>query len=253
MVKCLKGKVRGFFIPFPIYPFHRFPLLFFVLLLFSCAHSNSTQKESRANMTNEGGVPIIYAALGDSTGVGVGARQGGGYVARVFERIKRERPQSRLNNFCVSGATTEDVLRGQLQPAINSHPTLVTIGIGINDIGHGFTFEAFARNYEEIVKRVKEETPARIVVTNLPDISLAPVVSTSLHDQTRRRVEIFNDKIKEIAGRYGAQLVDIYSATQQMIPTHPEFFSDDGFHPSDAGYEYWAKTMWPTVKDAINQ
>src|ERR1051326_4040949 len=128
-------------------------LLLFLIYSAACAHPNSTQQENKANMTREEQTaPVVYTALGDSTGVGVGAKQGGGYVARIFERIKRERPQSRLNNLCVSGATTEDVLRGQLEPAINSHPTLVTLGIGINDIGHGLTLETFARNYEEIVK-----------------------------------------------------------------------------------------------------
>ncbi|MDQ3816893.1 MAG: SGNH/GDSL hydrolase family protein [Acidobacteriota bacterium] len=198
-------------------------------------------------------VPVIYAALGDSTGVGVGAKQGGGYVARLFERIKRERSGSRLTNLCVSGATTEDVLRGQLQPAINSSPTLVTLGIGINDMGHGLSAETFAHNYEEIIKRLREETTAAIVVTNIPDISYAPVVPEYARDETRRRVQAFNEKIEAIARQYGLLLVDAYTETQAIIPKHPEFFSEDGFHPSDAGYEYWAKTMWPTVKAAIGE
>src|SRR5947207_5101143 len=148
-----------------------FALIFFLISGAACANFRSTQKENKANMTKEEqGAPVVYTALGDSTGAGVGAKQGGGYVARIFERIRKERPQSRLNNLCVSGATTDDVLRGQLRPAINSHPTLVTLGIGINDIGHGLSVETFARNYEEIIKQLKSETSARLVITNIPDI-----------------------------------------------------------------------------------
>jgi len=198
-------------------------------------------------------VPVVYTALGDSTGVGVGAKQGGGYVARLFERIKRERAGSRLTNLCVSGATTEDLLRGQLKAAINSHPTLITLGVGINDMGHGLTADRFARNYEEIIKRLKEETSAKIVVTNIPDISYAPVVPEYARDETRRRVQAFNQKIEAIARQYQLLVVDAYSETQSIIPNRPEFFSEDGFHPSDAGYEYWAKTMWPVVKTAIGE
>jgi acyl-CoA thioesterase-1 len=228
-------------------------LLFFLIYSVSCAHSNPTQKENKANMTKEGqSAPVVYTALGDSTGVGVGAKQGGGYVARLFERIKRERPGSRLNNLCVSGATTDDVLRGQLNTAISSHPTLITLGIGINDIGHGLTAETFARNYEEIIKQLKE-TGARIVVTNIPDISFAPVVPAYARDETRQRVTLFNEKVHTIAERYKLTVVDIYTETHNVIPSHSEFFSEDGFHPSDAGYEYWAKTMWPTVKSAMSQ
>ncbi|HEX8709703.1 MAG TPA: SGNH/GDSL hydrolase family protein [Pyrinomonadaceae bacterium] len=202
-------------------------------------------------MNTEQGGAVVYAALGDSTGVGVGARKGGGYVARLFERIERERKGSRLTNLCVSGATTADVLRDQLRPAVAAHPTLVTLGIGINDIGHGMTLDEFARNYEKIVSSLKSGTGARIVVSNIPDISLAPVVPASYREETRRRVREFNEKIEELAGRYGLLVVDAYTTTHEVIPTHPEFFSEDGFHPSDAGYEYWAKTIWPVVKNAI--
>jgi lysophospholipase L1-like esterase len=191
-------------------------------------------------------------AVGDSTGVGVGAKEGG-YPSRLLKRIKQERADARLVNLCVSGATTEDLLRGQLKQAIATRPSLVTVGIGINDLGHYVAVERFARNFEEIVKRLKAETSARIVVSNLPDISFAPVVPASLREQTRMQVNLFNDRIGEIAKRYGVSLVDAYAETHAIIPTHPEFFSDDGFHPSDAGYEYWAKTMWPTVKAAIDE
>ncbi|HEX8920860.1 MAG TPA: SGNH/GDSL hydrolase family protein [Pyrinomonadaceae bacterium] len=196
---------------------------------------------------------VVYTALGDSTGVGVGAREGGGYVARLFERIKREQEDARLTNLCISGATTADVLREQIKPAIATRPTLVTLGIGINDIGHGIGVAQFARNYEEIIKRLKAETQAVIVVTNIPDISFAPVVPLYARETTRRNVELFNEKVHDIAERYQVLVVDAYTETHKIIPTHPEFFSEDGFHPSAEGYEYWAKMMWPTVKAAIAQ
>ncbi|HEX8890380.1 MAG TPA: SGNH/GDSL hydrolase family protein [Pyrinomonadaceae bacterium] len=203
--------------------------------------------------TPQQSAPVIYTALGDSTGVGVGSKDGKGYVARLFERIKRERTDARLTNLCVSGATTDDVLRVQLQSAINSRPTLITLGIGINDIGHGQTLDRFARNYKEIAKRLKTETTARIVVTNIPDISYAPVVPEYARDEARRRIQSFNEKLEAIAKQYELFVVDTYSETHKVVPTHPEFFSEDGFHPSDAGYEYWTKTMWPQVKAAIDE
>lgn len=231
-----------------------FALLILLMHGASCANNNSAQKGNNTSMaTPRRSVSVIYTALGDSTGVGVGSKNGEGYVARLFARIKRERPDSRLTNLCVSGATTEDVLRGQLQPAINSRPTLVTLGIGINDIGHGQTLDHFARNYEEIIERLKQETSAHIVVTNIPDISYAPVVPEYARDETRRRVQAFNEKLEAIAGQYGLLVVDTFAETSKIIPSHPEFFSEDGFHPSDAGYETWAETMWPQVKAAMDE
>ncbi len=229
-------------------------LLLFLVCGAACAQSNSSKKENVTSMgTAEQSASIVYTALGDSTGAGVGARDGRGYVARLFERIGKEHAGARLHNLCVSGATTEDVLRGQLDPAIRTRPTLVTLGIGINDIGHGMTVERFARNYEEIIKRLKAETSAVIVITNIPDISFAPVVPASAREETRRRINLFNEKLEAIAKRHELLVVDTYAETHRVIPSHPEFFSEDGFHPSAEGYEYWAEAMWPTVKAAIDK
>ncbi|HVG34142.1 MAG TPA: SGNH/GDSL hydrolase family protein [Pyrinomonadaceae bacterium] len=232
-------------------------LLFVALLMTTGAACGSgmtdTRNGDRTVMTKgEKGGPVNYLALGDSTGLGVGARQGG-YVARLFERIKELRAGSRLTNMCVSGATTEDVLNEQLGSGVTAQTTLVTLGIGINDVGRGVSVERFARNYEEIIKRVRAKTNAPIVLTNLPDVSLAPVVPVSLRSELASRITLFNEQIEEIAKRYGLLVVDAYQATHELIPQHPEFFSSDGFHPSDTGYEYWANLMWPTVKTAIGE
>jgi lysophospholipase L1-like esterase len=142
-------------------------------------------------------------------------------------------------------------LREQVGPATRTRPTLITLGIGINDIGHGIAVERFAANYEEIIKRLKTETSASIVITNIPDISFAPVIPPNEHEPLRRRINAFNEKIRVIAERHKLHMVDAYAETHKVLESHPEFFSEDGFHPSDTGYEKWAEVMWPTVKAAI--
>lgn len=194
--------------------------------------------------------PIVHVALGDSTGAGVGARNGG-YVARLFNRLLEHRPGSKLLNLCVSGATTEDVLRGQLQRGIDGSPDLVTLGIGINDIGHGFTIEQFARNYDEILRMLKEKTDATIVVTNIPDISSAPRIPAPMRREYQQQIVRFNERLEEIARRHEVTIFDIHSITRRELAAHPEYFSSDGFHPSDQGYELWASEMWPTIARVI--
>lgn len=194
--------------------------------------------------------PIVYVALGDSTGAGVGA-VGGGYVARLYQRMLQHRPGSELVNVCVSGADTSDLLRDQLDKGVAKNPQLVTLGIGINDIGHSVPLEKFAENYERILSTLQEKTQAQIVVTNIPDVSSAPVVPSSLRGQYHRQIETFNQRLAEIAGRHGVTVFDIYSITTRDLPVHPEYFSRDRFHPSDAGYELWATRMWPTIARTI--
>lgn len=194
--------------------------------------------------------PIVYVALGDSTGVGQGARDGS-YVDRMFKKLVTLRPGSRLINLCMSGATTEDVIREQLGEGIAAKPDLVTLGIGINDIGHGMSVQAFAKNYGTIITRVQKETQAVVVVTNIPDISSAPRIPSSMRAQYQQTIHQFNERLQEIAARSDVVVFDIYTITREQLPAHPEFFSADGFHPSDAGYEMWANEMWPALEKVI--
>ena len=196
--------------------------------------------------------PITYVAFGDSTGAGIGAT-GGGYVARLFKRILEQRPGSRLVNRCVSGATTADVLRQQLDEGLRASPDVITLGIGINDIGHGVSPEQFARNYEEILTRLRSGNKAPIIVTNLPDISSAPRIPNSMRAQYQQTIIRFNRKLEEIASKAGVVVFDAFTITHEQLAAHPEYFSADGFHPSDRGYELWAEQMWPTVQNVIGR
>ena len=193
---------------------------------------------------------IRYVALGDSTGAGVGSHNGS-YVVRLFNELQKQRPGSTLTNLCISGATTADLIRDQLNRAIKSDPQLVTVGIGINDIGHNFPLEQFAGNFELILQSLKKETKAVIVVSNIPDVSSSPRVPQIMRKESQRTIELYNNRLAQIATANGAIVYDVYSLTHQELPKHPEYFSSDGFHPSDAGYEVWAKQMWPVVEKSL--
>ncbi|MGB9180340.1 MAG: hypothetical protein WCB68_13995, partial [Pyrinomonadaceae bacterium] len=56
----------------------------FVCAAFALRSSLSNGNESAMESKVEEARPVVYVAIGDSTGVGVGAREGG-YVVRLFE------------------------------------------------------------------------------------------------------------------------------------------------------------------------
>ncbi len=91
------------------------------------------------------------------------------------------------------------MLRGQLDRGVRADPQLVTLGIGINDIGHGVTLEQFSKNYEEILSRLRSDTKAAIVVTNIPDISSAPRIPPVMRSEYHQQIVAFNQKLQEIA------------------------------------------------------
>lgn len=189
---------------------------------------------------------LLYVALGDSTAAGVGAPSGGGYPERLVARLQA-RLALRLINLGESGATAADVLETQVPRALLTRPRLITLCIGINDVGLQLPDDAFALNLEEIVVRLRRLS-APIVLCNIPDLALAPAVARLVPVHVYEgRIELFNEHVAATAARHGLELVDLYSWSREALPGRPELFSPDGFHPSAQGYEVWAERMAPHI------
>jgi acyl-CoA thioesterase-1 len=208
------------------------------------------QREARIQRKREiKNAPVRYLALGDSTCIGVGATQGG-YAARLLARIEKTHPGSQLFNHCESAAATRDVLQTQLADVSKFELDLITLGIGANDLIQGVKIEDFARNYAAIINEIKIHTNAHVVLMNIPDLSLAPAVPAYMRADARRYIVAFNQRIADIAARNELPLVDLFVRSEEFA-SHSEFFSKDGFHPLDAGYEFWAEMLLPDVDDAL--
>lgn len=195
--------------------------------------------------------PFVYVAVGDSTGIGVGARNGGGYVDRLFARIEQKRSGSTLINLCAAGATTADAVDKQIARLAGTQANLVTVCVGVNDLVGGGEDKQFAENYETLVVKLKQSARL-VVVANLPDLTSAPAIKETGDESLRSRLERFNKAIEEVARRHRVPMVDLYHLSGEKIQSHPEFFSLDGLHPSDLGYAHWAEAMWAVVEQAIH-
>lgn len=194
--------------------------------------------------------PFRYVALGDSTGVGIGAEGAGGYVDRLARRLARSVEGLAVENLCQSGATTGDVLAGQVPRVLRLSPSLVTLVAGINDVVRGLPDEAFAVTLEEIAV-VLAGIRAPVVMTNIPDLALAPVAAGVPRAIYENRIEVFNEHAFATARRHGFSFVDLFEMSRRSLPGHPELFCPDGFHPSAEGYEQWAGVLWPAVRSHL--
>lgn len=194
------------------------------------------------------GAIVNYVALGDSSAVGVGAREGG-YPARLARRLRAEGAEVDLVNLAVSGATSADVLRGQLQRAIAAAPSVVTLAVGVNDLVRGQTIDRFAHHLDAIGKALAG-AGAPVIAANLPDMSLAPVAAAFPRGAVEALVRAYNARLEAILEQHGFHLIDLFAMSRELLPGRPEVFSADGFHPSDHGYEAWAEAMWPVFRQA---
>jgi lysophospholipase L1-like esterase len=194
--------------------------------------------------------PLRYVALGDSTVEGVGASTPGAtYVSRLHERLREVYPRSSVVNLGRAGATSSDVLAGQLERAVQLRPHLVTLSIGPNDITGRVPLEDYARNVEHIFRRLGEDTRAVVVANLLPDLAITPrfrgrEVAPVVGGLTVR----FNEALTRLAARHGVEVIDLYRASRAEIPGRPELIAADGYHPSDLGHARWAELVWSGVE-----
>jgi acyl-CoA thioesterase I len=196
---------------------------------------------------------VVYVALGDSTVEGVGASSAAAnYVGRLGARLRDRYPSARTVNLGVAGATSYDVLEGQVAEAIALRPHLVTLSIGPNDVTAKVPVETYAENLEAILGRLARETDAVIVVNLLPDLAVTPRFRNRGNAPLLGRLSAeFNEVVASTAKRHGVLVVDLYGASRREVPGHPELLAADGYHPSDLGYARWAELMWDAVRTRI--
>jgi acyl-CoA thioesterase I len=176
----------------------------------------------------------------------VGAESGGGYPQRLLRRLQAVHPDARLVNLSESGATTADVREAQLPRAKRTPTNLVLLGIGINDVGLQLPEESFSFNLEQIAVGLAT-VRAPVVICNIPDLALAPVVDRLDRASYEKRIQLYNTHVEATAARHRFAHVDLFAASRRLSGT-PGLFCADGFHPSAAGYETWADAMWPAVR-----
>lgn len=185
-----------------------------------------------------------YLALGDSTAQGIGASvPGRSYVGQLTDRIEAELGDPiAVTNLGVSGAPTRLCVRDQLPRAAKllakRTPHLVTLAIGANDIA-----EWDARAFHTNIGTIFDALPSHTIVGELPCFHLP---------WNDRKVREANRILHTIAADRGLTVVPLYEATKRRgvrgILTE---FAQDAFHPNDRGYEVWADTFWPAVRDRI--
>ena len=93
-----------------------------------------------------------------------------------------------------------------------------------------------------------------MVVNLIPDITVTPRFrGKELEARVRERVVAFNEILALQARGYGAEVVDLYTASQHEVPARPDLIGPDRYHPSDDGYARWAELMWAGIAARITR
>ena len=187
--------------------------------------------------------PLTYVALGASDALGVGAADPAqeGWVPRFAGRLG---PSTNVVNLGVYATLLNQAVTDQLPAAIAANPDVVTVWLAVNDFNALVPLDAYTADLDTLLRGLRANTRARILVGNVPDLSLLlrRDLDPRILQFIRNVVTHWNGAIAGVVGRNGATLVDLYGEWGDW-QAHPEYVSSDGFHPSSAGYARLAEVF----------
>lgn len=196
---------------------------------------------------------LRFAALGDSTTVGIGDpvpgpdgraahRQRGSW--RGWARLLAESLATSYDvSFCnvaISGATTTVVREEQLDDALAHHPDLASLLVGVNDTMHSTWDPERVRDDLLTIASRLDAVGATLMTVRFHDhgevIGLPRVIGRPM----RNRIDAVNAVYDEIHARWGGVRLDL-AARPEL--TRRECWSVDRFHPSEVGHRTLARAF----------
>jgi len=225
-------------------------LLLFLLLFTSCS-SSVTRAASCGSRTcgqhTQG--KLTYVAIGASDTFGLGTDDP--YTQNWASDLAVELGHRfRLVNLGIPGVLMHNALGLELPVALDAHPNLVTIWLGVNDIADNVPVSSYARDLDRLLSRLQAGMPhVRIAIANIPDITLLPYFRSYDPQILHTRIFNYNAVIAADVERHHIIPVDL-SGYNNVIKNHPEYISSDGLHPNDLGYLQLAQVFYQALQRA---
>jgi lysophospholipase L1-like esterase len=232
----------------------RFPALIALLLALQAAESPSEpaartreypwmsvaawkqRHENFLKRAKEGKVDLLF--LGDSITEGWGNND-------VWQ--KHYAPLNAAN-FGIGGDTTQNVLWRILNGEIEGlSPKAVVLMIGTNNFGlHGDQPDAVARGILTLVQTLRKKLPKTKVLL----LGIFPRDEKPNTD-FRKRIKKVNDQIAALDDRKNVRYLDLTPKFLAPDGTLPKDLAPDFLHLSPKGYEIWAESMDPLLKELM--
>jgi acyl-CoA thioesterase I len=192
------------------------------------------------------GPSLDLVVIGDSTAIGVGAgSRDGSYPVMLAERLG-EQFSVRLHVLGGSGTRLGDAAAHLASAASALRPDIVLVGLGANDAVRLTSLQRVGRYMRDILHTL-EESSAAVVVLLGPTMN-PPALAPPLRRIPSFRYRAVSKVMRREAMAHGAIVVDLKEVIGDAFTRDPgTYFSEDGFHPSEAGYSLWADAM----KDAL--
>lgn len=170
---------------------------------------------------------------------------GEGFPSLIAQKLIEKYPNHNLTilNRGISGDQVIDLKNRWSEDCLTLKPDLVTILVGINDVGFVINekllptteeLAQFETDYRSLLESLQSETNAKIVLME-PFVLPYPADRLNWRDQLDPRIEI----VSKLAKEFNALLIplDDLLNTKGMASTFEKYTGEDGVHPTLLGHE----------------
>jgi lysophospholipase L1-like esterase len=186
------------------------------------------------------GTPLRVVVVGDSTAAGCGVIDtSDGFSAALAQQLAADcrRPVA-WEMHGQPGATVRRV-RYRLVPCLRDGFDLAVLLAGANDVMAGRGPAAWRVDLVGILADLTERA-RRVVVAGIPPFALFPALPRTLARYLGERADVLNNTSREVCALNPARTTFISTPAGQPPA---DFFGNDRFHPSAAGYRLWAQDV----------
>ena len=195
-----------------------------------------------------GSKPISVLGLGDSTIAGVGVSDADkGLVAQFCRHLAALSGRGvTWEALGESGATSKDILANFLPKAISHKADLILVSLGANDAKDLKPLWSTVSRFRKLLTSLHHAYPNSLIIfSSLPAFRYFHVLPQPTRFLINSHAEAIDRSIRKLVEARS------FAMMTPRPPKYPEgFFARDNFHPSEQGYEGWAKF---TIEDALER
>lgn len=230
-------------------------LSIFLLIVTGCAQNTQVSvgqsNSGLAKQASKG--PLTYVAIGasDTFGIGTDEPYSDNWPSDLLHMLGDT--HYHLINLGIPDVHIHDVLGLELPVAVDAHPDLVTIWLGVNDIADSVPVSSYARDLDMLLSRLQASSPhVRIVIANIPDLTILPHFTSYNLQLLHQQIQAYNTAINGAVQRHHILLVDL-SLQNYNLQQHPEYISSDGLHPNYLGYQQLAMLFYQVLQQSTQK
>ena len=189
---------------------------------------------------------LSFLALGDSYTIGESVPIYHSFPYQTVQLLRKKGMQVHAAEIVAkTGWTTDELMAGIEKTALEKKYDIVTLLIGVNNQYRGKSSDAYAIEFEVLLKKALDFAAGNkkhVYVLSIPDWGVTPFAEGRDRKRIAAEIDLFNSINRKITEAKGITYISITEGTRE-VPSNPKLVAKDGLHPSGDDYARWAEKL----------